>query len=124
MNECVDSFSLQYIYEMHRTNKRSMKRAGRRTKRRSMKSRSKTYKNRYVNKIVRDVHAAEGQQSLARFGHTGDDKFKEEAREATWLQQGYSGSPLSKLINKKFYKYQQKKPKGLKHLKHTMYPNK
>ena len=107
---------------MPRATKRSTKRAGRRTKKRSMKSRS--YKIRYVNKIARDVHAAEGRQSLARFGHTGDDKFKEEAREAVWLHQGYSGSPLSKLINKKFYKYQQKKPKGLRSRKHTMYPSK
>ena len=54
------------------------------------------------------VARAEGRQNLARFGHTGEDKFKEEMTEHAWLHD--LGKPeLQKMINKHYYKYDTKK---------------
>lgn len=60
------------------------------------------------NAIRIAVARAEGKQSLGQFGHTGEDKFKEESEEHAWLHN--VGKPeLQKMINKHYYKYDTKK---------------
>jgi hypothetical protein len=60
------------------------------------------------NAIELAVARAEGRQNLARFGHSGEDKFKEEMVEHAWLHD--LGKPeLQKMINEHYYKYDTKK---------------
>ena len=83
-----------------------------RSKKRKSKVQRKTAVQRKTKKQFNDIeHAvarAEGRQNLARFGHSGEDKFKEEMVEHSWLHN--IGKPeLQKMINKHYYKYDTKK---------------
>ena len=86
---------------------------------RSKKGKSKVQRKSTVQRKTRKefndielaVARAEGRQNLARFGHSGADKFKEEMTEHAWLHN--VGKPeLQKMINKHYYKYDTKKVKG------------
>jgi len=79
---------------------------GTRSKKRKSTVQIKTRKE--FNAIELAVARAEGRQNLARFGHSGEDKFKEEMTEQAWLHD--LGKPeLQKMINKHYYKYDTKK---------------
>ena len=64
--------------------------------------------NKKTRKQFREIESAvaraEGKQTLARFGHTGEDKFKEERQE-----HNIGKKKLQTLINKHYYKYDYKK---------------
>ena len=60
--------------------------------------------------IENAVARAEGSQSLSRFGHTGNDKFREEHQQHEWLH-GIADKELQKFINTHYYKYDSKKVK-------------
>lgn len=93
----------------------------------------KSAKNRNIRKIktrkqfhnIEDAVArAEGKQSLLRFGHTGQDKFKEERQEHHWLH-NVGDKHLQKLINQHYYKYDSKKVKlGVRQPITFLYPTK
>ncbi len=98
-------------------------------KNRSNKTRTRATKKQF-RKIENAVVMGEGKQSLARFGHTGEDKFKEEVREHAWLH-NVGKKNLQQLINKHYYKFDSSKlkPKSKPKPKtrriknhHTLYP--
>jgi hypothetical protein len=68
--------------------------------------------NKKTRKQFREIESAvaraEGRQTLARFGHTGEDKFKEERQEHAWLH-NIGKKNLQTLINKHYYKYDSKR---------------
>uniref|UniRef100_A0A6C0BB71 Uncharacterized protein n=1 Tax=viral metagenome TaxID=1070528 RepID=A0A6C0BB71_9ZZZZ len=55
------------------------------------------------------VARAQGNQSLARFGRTGQDKYNEEDKQHTWLKNVGAKKELQKYINRHYYKYDTKK---------------
>jgi len=68
------------------------------------------------------VARAEGKQSLLRFGHTGQDKYKEEQSEYNWLH-NIGKKNLQSMINKHYYKYDSKKVNFPAHKqKNILYP--
>ena len=90
-----------------------------RSKKRESKVQRKTAVQRKTKKQFNDIELAvaraEGRQNLARFGHSGEDKFKEEMVEHSWLHN--IGKPeLQKMINKNYYKY------DTKHMKRSVRP--
>ena len=102
---------------------RSTTRKARTYKKRANKTRTA---NKQFRKIENAVVMGEGKQSLARFGHTGEDKFKEEVREHAWLH-NVGKKNLQQLINKKYYKYDSSKRKPKRNTRrsksrHTLYP--
>lgn len=89
-----------------------------------MKSRRNRTKQKF-HSIEDAIARAEGKQSLARFGHVGQDMFQEEDRQHTWLKNVGAKKELQKYINKHYYKYDTKKT----YLKsppreHIMFPSK
>jgi hypothetical protein len=79
--------------------------------RKTIKRNNRKVKTRkQFEKIKNAVARAEGKQSLLRFGHTGQDKFKEERQEHDWLHD-IGDKNLQKLINQHYYKYDPKKVK-------------
>jgi hypothetical protein len=80
--------------------------------RKSTKNRNirKAKTRKQLHNIENAVARAEGKQSLLRFGHTGQDKFKEERQEHDWLN-NVGDKHLQKLINQHYYKYDSKKVK-------------
>ena len=91
--------------------------------RKTIKNRKAKTKKQFEN-IENAVARAEGKQSLLRFGHTGQDKFKEEREEHSWLH-NVGDKNLQKLINKHYYKYDSKKVKlGVRQPVTFLYPKK
>jgi hypothetical protein len=93
--------------------------------RKTIKRNSRKAKTRkQFEKIENAVARAEGKQSLLRFGHTGQDKFKEERQEHDWLHD-IGDKNLQKLINQHYYKYDSKKVKlGVRKPITFLYPTK
>jgi hypothetical protein len=80
------------------------------TRSKKIKSKMQRKTQKQFNDIELAVARAEGRQNLARFGHSGADKFKEEMTEHAWLHN--VGKPeLQKMINKHYYKYDTKRLK-------------
>ena len=71
----------------------------------------KTIKNRksktrkQFDAIQQAVSRAEGKQTLLRFGHTGQDKFKEERVQHAWLN-NIGDKNLQKMINQRLIRKQ------------------
>ena len=110
---------------------RSTTRKARATKARTYNTHTKKARTRAAKKQLRKIENAvtmgEGKQSLARFGHTGEDKFKEEVREHAWLHD-VGKKNLQQLINQKYYKFDSSKRKPKRNTRrtnsrHTLYPN-
>ena len=109
---------------------RSTTRKARATKARTYKTHTKKARTRAAKKQFRKIENAvimgEGKQSLARFGHTGEDKFKEEVREHAWLH-NVGKKNLQQLINKHYYKFDSSKRKPKRKTRriknrHALYP--
>ena len=90
----------------------------------------KTIKNRksktrkQFDAIQQAVSRAEGKQTLLRFGHTGQDKFKEERVQHAWLN-NIGDKNLQKMINQHYYQYDSKKVKlGVRQPITFLYPTK
>lgn len=73
-----------------------------------MPSTSNKKTRKQFREIENAVARAEGRQTLARFGHTGEDKFKEERQQHAWLHD-IGKKKLQTLINKHYYKYDYKR---------------
>jgi len=74
--------------------------------RRSIRKTKKQFHN-----IEAAVSRSEGNQSLARFGRVGQDKFSEEETQRIWLKNIGAKKDLQKYINRHYYKYDSKKLK-------------
>ena len=87
-----------------------------------MKSRRNRTKQKF-HTIEDAIARAEGKQTLARFGRTGQDIFQEEDRQHTWLKNLGAKKDLQKYINKHYYKYDSKKTYIKSHPRqHIMFP--
>lgn len=78
--------------------------------RRSIRNKKAKTKKQFHN-IEAAVARSEGNQSLARFGHIGQDKFREEETQRIWLSNLGAKKDLQKYINHHYYKYDSKKLK-------------
>lgn len=77
-------------------------------KTRRSKKRNPRTKKQFEN-VKNAISRAEGNQSLAHFGHVGQDKYKEESMQHEWLKNLGAKKDLQQYINQHYYKYDTKK---------------